>query len=161
MKMENRDNIYGNLSDKTKYLHIISMITTALKPYKIIRFSNDDIVFARRDQTDTNKRSKWFYNKLVKYKAKKAKAIRKWSEYFACEIDWSLVSVNKFKYQLEVKFTEFNFKMVNNILPTKSNLMRWKKANDSRCIYCSCEIHDTKHMLWECTNLNQLWEKIG
>ena len=43
-----RENVYHDLSDKTKFLHVISMITTALKPYKLIKFSNDNVLPTRK-----------------------------------------------------------------------------------------------------------------
>ncbi len=89
-----KGNIYGSLIDKTKYLRFLSMITSALKPYKQIRFSNENVIIPNVEGKDNNKRSKWFYNRLVKYKVKKAKAIKKWSQIFSCEIDWTIVCIN-------------------------------------------------------------------
>ena len=49
---------------------------------------------------------------------------------------------------------------MNNILPTGTNLMRWKKADNAFCIYCNINNHSTKHLLWDCKHLQQLWELI-
>ncbi len=51
--------------------------------------------------------------------------------------------------------------MINNILPTKSNLLRWKKVENANCIYCNTEVHDYKHMLWECSTVPVLWQKVA
>ncbi len=154
--------IYESLVDKIKYLRVLSMITSALKPYKEMRFSTENIIISNVDRIDDiNTRSKWFYNRLVKYKVKKAKAIKRWSQYFSCEIDWTIVYVNKYRFQFQVKFADFNFKMINNILPTKLNLLRWKKVENANCIYCNAEVHDCKHMLWDCKILTTLWQKVA
>jgi len=137
------------------------MVTTALKPFKQLRFSNENVVYCASTKIDGAKRSKWFYNGLIKYKGKKAKAIKQWCDYFECNANWHNVYVNKYKNQFEVKIIEFNFKMINDILPTKLNLMRWRKVEDSNCIYCNAKVHDIKHMLWDCYNINLLWQTIA
>ena len=48
--------------------------------------------------------------------------------------------------QLEIKIAEFNYKLMNKILPTVYNLFKWKKAPDGSCIYCREKCHDTVTM---------------
>ena len=112
------------------------MIKDALKPFKHVRFSAEYVHTVESIPDFAGKKSKWFYTRLLKQKAKNAKAIKRWCDFFALDINWSSVTCNKIKNQFEVKIGEFNYKLINDILPTGSNLMRWKKIDDPTCIYC-------------------------
>ena len=121
-----KSNIYEYLNNKHNYLHTIHMIQTALKPYKKQRFSIEPInqVEAKVKSMDN---CKTLYKHIIKRKSKKSKAIKKWSEFFDDEINWSNVFNNKLCGQYDPNILDFNFKLLNNLLPTKYNLMKWKK----------------------------------
>ena len=156
-----KDGIYQSLTIKAKYFRIIDLISCALKPYKVHRFSDAKVYFPKAVTSKVEKKSKWFYKHIVKEKRKKAKCIRKWSDYFNHETCWSHVYENKLNSQFEVKIAEFNYKMLNNILPTGDNLYKWKKVPTPNCIYCGFETHNLQHLFWDCSHLNSLWNIIS
>ena len=154
-----KNDIYEKLTCKHHYLRIISMIQVALRPFKILRFGQENF---QNDNRETNivcnNKCKWFYTELLKQKAVKAKAVKYWPEYFEIETDWYQVYMNKLKDQLEMKIAEFNYKLINNFLPTGCNLFKWKKAPDESCIYCKSKCHDVKHLLFLCPHLLNIWD---
>ena len=160
-----RENIFDRLEHKQSYLTTMSKIQQSLKQYKQIRFSygkmhNNDV-----DMVDTTtlekKKCKWFYKHIVKQKAKQATAITKWSDILHSEINWGDVYQRKIRHQFQTKLSEFNYKLLNNILPTGCNLLRWRKSESSNCIYCNYINHDTKHLLWDCQHCKDIWKIIS
>ncbi len=59
-----------------------------------------------------------------------------------------------------MKIAEFNYKFLNNILPTGCNLYKWKKVPTSACICCDFPLHDAGHLFLECPNVQTFWNKI-
>ena len=158
-KMKN--DIYENLVCKKNYFRTISMIQSALKPYKHLRFSED---YTHPDIQESNivfEKCKWFYGEILKQKAVTAKAIKHWTDYFETDVEWYQVYCNKLKSQLETKIAEFNYKLINGILPTGNNLFKWKRAHDTCCIYCHTLYHDAKHLLFECMHLSNIWDNVS
>ena len=156
-----KNDIYENLVCKQNYFRTISMIQDALKPYKHLRFSEDHVQPDIKTYTIVSEKCKWFYGELLKQKAVKSKAIKHWTEYFETDTIWYQVYCNKLKLQLETKIAEFNYKLINCILPTGSNLFKWKKAHDTCCIYCHRLYHDAKHLLYDCIHLSNIWENVS
>ena len=77
------------------------------------------------------------------------------------EINWSLIAQYKLKNQLQVKISEFNFKVLHNILGNNDNLFKWQKSPSPSCIYCNHHTHNSKHLLWECLPATHLWQNIS
>ena len=157
-----RQDIYANLRCKQHYLSTMSKIQQCLKPYKHFRFTEEQLNPEINTGFDIhNKKCKWFYNKIVALKQKNSKVPGKWKDEFQDEPDWSVVFVNKVTFQLEIKIAEFNFKFLNNFLPTKDNLYRWKKSDSPICTFCNQHIHDRKHLLWDCADIRNVWCTIN
>ncbi len=156
-----KQNIFQSLKTKVKYFRVIDLIRCAIRPYKELRFKEENITESKPHANNNNKACKWFYTNIVKQKVKHAKCIRKWNEFFKCDYEWKIVTERKIKSQFQVKISEFNYKMLNNILPTGDNLFKWKKVVKSNCIYCNNESHDLQHLLWDCIHLNHFWSKIS
>ena len=58
------------------------------------------------------------------------------------------------------KLREFNYKLLHNIIPSGKQLYKWKKINSDKCKVCG-KIEDTKHMLYECPRVNEIWNCIS
>ena len=158
-KMKN--DIYDNLTCKQHYFRTMSLIQYALRPYKHVRYVNDVIERHENNINLEGKKSKWFYVHLLKQKSECPKIFNKWSNIFNQDIEWKHVYERKIKNQFEAKITEFNFKLLHQILPTGRNLQRWKKLQQQSCIYCQCDIHDAKHLLYECPFIGNIWHTLG
>ena len=57
------------------------------------------------------------------------------------------------------KIAEFNYKVLHNILPCNVNLVRWKKAENKKCMFCK-EDEDIPHLLFNCMYAQTIWKKL-
>jgi hypothetical protein len=53
----------------------------------------------------------------------------------------------------------FLWKVGNNLLPTKSNLLKKRIVEDSACPICLQLPEDTFHILWRCPSATAVWQK--
>jgi hypothetical protein len=51
----------------------------------------------------------------------------------------------------------FIWRMCNNILPTKENLLKVGVVNDSMCVICNREPETVMHDIWECPAAQDVW----
>lgn len=58
------------------------------------------------------------------------------------------------------KLREFNFKLLHNIVPCGYILSKWNDKVNVNCQLCG-EIETTKHMLYECTHIRNIWDIIS
>ena len=65
--------------------------------------------------------------------------------------------VTKEKYK---KFSDFNYKLLHNILPSGVLVNKWNKNVTSECAFCK-EKENIKHILFDCKRVQQIWKKIG
>ncbi len=83
-----------------------------------------------------------------------------WENAFDMPINWSSV----YSYQVwnikEKKLAEFNYKILCNILYTKSTIAKWNKDISTTCDYCN-EEHTARHLIFECPRVVNLWKLIG
>ena len=66
----------------------------------------------------------------------------------------------KVKYIDDQVVSEFNYKLLNNLLSNNLYLSRWKNTPPF-CTACSDVIENTKHLIFECTNIQNIWKIIG
>ncbi len=156
-----KQNIFQSLKTKVNYFRVIDLISCAFRPYKELRFKEENVTESQLHTNIKNKACKWFYKKIVQQKVKPAKCIKRWNEIFSYDYEWKLIIERKIKNQFQVKISEFNYKMLNNILPTGDNLYKWKKVVKSNCIYCTEKEHNLEHLLWGCPHLNNFWNNIS
>ena len=158
-----RIGLYAQLQNKQYYFRVITQISQSLWQYADYRYA--DVPYHIAPDNDAanilNKKTKCFYNNIIKQKVLLPKTTNKWNMEFNMEINWSLIAQNKLKKQLQVKISEFNFKVLHNILANNDNLFKWQKSPSSSCIYCDQPIHNTKHLLWECLPAANLWQNIS
>ena len=57
----------------------------------------------------------------------------------------------------EVKLQEFQFKVNNHILVTKSFLLKIKKVDNDRCSFCNQESETIIHVLFLCNKVKEFW----
>ena len=59
-----------------------------------------------------------------------------------------------------INLEEFNYKLLNNIVPCGYVINKWKANISKYCDVCG-ELETTKHMLYDCDRIYQLWRKIS
>lgn len=68
--------------------------------------------------------------------------------------DEKIVKIN------DKSIAEFNFKLLHNLLPNNLYLSKWNKNIDKYCAYCR-EIENTKHMIFDCILVENIWKKVS
>lgn len=63
-----------------------------------------------------------------------------------------------FSITREIKLVMFQFKILHNIVFTKSKLFKAKLTNDSSCYLCKSDKQDLTHMLYSCPFVTQFWD---
>ncbi len=83
-----------------------------------------------------------------------------WEKAFDMTFKWSSIYNNKVWDVKEKKLSEFNYKLLCNILYTKSTISKWNPNIDINCDYCN-EPQTPRHLIFECPRVNNLWKLIG
>ena len=160
------EEIYMMLQNKHHYHRVLTLITKALREYRILRFSNEHVHYQNIHTftlylEGTETKSKYFYQILVKEKAKPLKILKTWDEIFQQEIEWDTVYHDKIKNQPEMKLSEFNYKIISGILATNYMLHKWRHSEHEHCIYCTEPKHTSIHLVYDCTHAQSIWRKVG
>ena len=64
---------------------------------------------------------------------------------------WALACPNKVKNLV--------WRAYRNSLPSKNNLLQRTIITDQTCDQCRCAVEDMTHAIWNCKNLDCVWEK--
>ncbi len=109
----------------------------------------------------TLQKSTFYYEILIKKKFQKNYMEDIWKETFDIhEIDWEKLYKNQVWDLQDKKLGEFNYKLLCNIIATRSKIVKWNKNINENCTYCNVK-QTVKHLLYECTRVNNLWAVIG
>ena len=111
--------------------------------------------------TFDDSRSNFFYRKLVDIKKSKPDRIQTyWINYFDIDVEsFDNIYTRKVKRIKDKKMSEFNFKILNNILPCNMNLLKWKRKDSDLCSLCNVP-EDIPHMLYYCKCARSIWDAI-
>ncbi len=106
-------------------------------------------------------RSKFFYEIMVAKKFEKNYMQRKWELDFNIESTrWKHIYKDRIWDVKDKKLAEYHYKLISNILCTKSVISKWNKNMDSSCPLCR-QRHTVKHLLYECEKIKHIWAIIG
>ena len=111
----------------------------------------------------TDKKSKFFYAILKARKESRPNMETIYARNFNFEnnkVIWKDIYEQKLVDINIVKVKEFNFKLLQNILPCGKVLSKWKPTISSKCSCCN-EIETVLHMLFECNRIREIWNKIS
>ena len=121
------------------------------------------ILFQNRFHDVTKARSKLFYQCLVSRKLSKGNMESVWAKKFNFSNSskmWNLVYKQKILDVKIVKISEFNYKLLHNIVPCGKILSKWQHHISERCKTCK-EIETSEHMLFECEKVKKIWNIIS
>ena len=76
-------------------------------------------------------------------------------------IYWRKIYCNKIKYISDPIIAEFNYKLLHNILNNNYLVSKWKPGFDMKCRYCDTVIENTKHLIYECYNVRNIWSILS
>ncbi len=106
-------------------------------------------------------KSKFYYEILVKQKFIPNYMEEVWENNFnLTQPNWPAIYHSKIWKINDKKLAEFNYKVLCNIIYTRSKLAKWNKQITNKCVFCD-QIQDTKHLLFECPRVENAWSLIG
>ena len=159
--------IYRVVRCKTDILAEVTKLKLALNPYKDYIGNNEPdidtylpLFIINGDVCDDFKscKSKFFYDCLRSLKCELPTGQIYWSDVLdLANEEFSSVYKNKISGIKEKKLSEFNYKVLHNILPCNTNLVRWQKKDEKNCRLCNVE-ESIEHMLFHCIDARSVWE---
>ena len=111
---------------------------------------------------NTKRKSKFFYSTLSIHSIVRPPIEEKWEEMLNSteQIDWKVIWSFNLQAMKENKISEFNFKLLHNLLPNRYNLFKWKLCNNPLCLYDD-QLHDNLHLFVKCKHTRLFWLKFG
>ena len=100
---------------------------------------------------------------LINKKAQKNYLENYWRQLFNYEkgiLNWKVVYKQKVKSVKYVKLAEFNYKVLNNIVPCGKIVSHWDESISKYCCRCNV-VQDCKHLLYTCPIFKSIWDKVG
>ena len=161
-KLKQKSNWISEYFILKKAIHIVLKD----KKYNITGINiNDKMIFYFQEiYTEINsKNSKFFYEILVQNKFICSNMEHIWSKKINIADNttiWKKIYKNKVINEKYKKFSDFNYKLIHNILPSGMLVNKWNKNVTSECAFCK-ERENINHILFECSRIKLIWEKIG
>lgn len=108
-----------------------------------------------------DKRCKFYYLNLLHKKFKPPCYQSAFNNLFNIGRDnWKDIYKRKVKNMYDKRLSEFNYKLLNNILNCNSFQYKCKSRSNANCEFCPCEKEDIKHLLFDCLSVQRLWQKL-
>ena len=156
-----------NLNDYFRLQGIFSAFSKLDIP-KIIytpRFKDDvilDIVLPPELLCSNQIKSKQFYDVLIREKYERPlSTFRIQNRYLVSDKELSLARSSIFTTTIDVRYREFQFKVLNNILILNYKLYKMKLINSPLCTFCKSENETTEHLFWNCTLTKVFWNELS
>ncbi len=106
-------------------------------------------------------KSNFYYPLLIEKKFVRNYMEHAWERDFGIQkTAWPSIYMSKVWKNVDRKLSEFNYKILCNILSNRQLVSKWNRNIDNKCQFCN-EIQNTKHLLYECPRVNNIWVLIG
>ena len=100
------------------------------------------------------------YSKLLSLRSKSPPTLKKRLLNFGSQKDdLRKLYLLPFEVTKEVKLSMFQYKIIHNILCTKSLLFKMKKEDSARCPFCPAD-HTIIHLFTECAQATLFWKEF-
>ena len=162
--------ILDKVADKRNILSEISLLVEALRPYRQYLNNSDHVpdtelpYFWKKGQpffTFTSAKSKMFYDAIVSQKVERNRMEEYWTRCLQKDdIDFKRMYIDRICAIKDKQLAEFNFKVINGILPCNVNLVRWRKGNTKKCNICNGD-ESIEHLLYYCKYASAIWESFS
>ena len=159
-------NIYGVRGTFLDYQALITKIPNRWKnminenkPYCITNAFNTTCGIYTQNLIKDKKGCRRFYDTMVG--ASEFIFINKWEREIGYISNDELLSYNLVIKELkEVALKDFQFKITNKILVTKSFLHRIRKIDENQCSYCASHSETIVHLFTECEKVTRFWQLL-
>ncbi|XP_062574193.1 uncharacterized protein LOC134236030 [Saccostrea cucullata] len=110
----------------------------------------------------TDKKCKFFYENMLSKKFKYPCYQSILGRNFCVSKEyWCNIYRNKIKLMYDKRLSEFNYKLLNNILCCNSFLQKCKLRENAKCEFCGNENENIKHLIFDCDNVKGVWQKLN
>ena len=76
------------------------------------------------------------------------------------EVDWEKTYILSFLCTKEMKLRIFQFKLLHRRIATNRFLYKIGVKDTDKCSFCKSETECLIHLFWDCTIINEFWNKI-
>ncbi len=159
------------LDNKSNWISEYVKIKTLFKRHKDM-FNTSNATYVNIKTTHTmlvnnnvhcirDQKSKFYYKILVNKKFYRNFMESKWERDFTIDkSEWEGI-YNRMIWSLpDKKISEFNFKVLHNIVQTREKICVWNRNINNQCQFCY-QKHSVFHLLYECVRIKNLWIIIG
>ena len=129
------------------------------------RFKDDvisDIILPTEVLQFNRIRSKQFYDVLVAEKYERPlSTFRLKNRYDVTDKELALARSYIVSITNDVRYREFQFKVLNNVLNLNYKLYKMKLICSPLCSFCNLENETTEHVFWNCKIIRDFWNKLA
>ena len=107
--------------------------------------------------------SKKTYKLLISKISKPPTAKRKFEEHYASDdfpLDWETIYSIPFECAIDTKTREFQYKVLNRILPFNDFLFKIGKIESPLCTFCHTTEENMPHLFFHCSIVRSFWHSI-
>ena len=103
--------------------------------------------------------SKNVYTSLLKRKTGNDVCIPRLNKYLELgdTVNWSEIYLRAYKYPIDTRTKEFQFKFLHDSLVNRYWLNKWRMAENNQCQICKIATDNIFHIYWECQSTRQFW----
>ena len=170
--MKSSEEILQKLVDRRNWISEYKIIMSALKrgidkikktSYLIPNISNKlAFSFSTGYYNFVEQKCSFFYRNLLHKKFQSPVHQSSLSrEFMICKEDWIDIYLCKISSPVDKKISEFNYKLLNNILCNNFFLKKCKLTDSDLCIHCNNCVENSKHLIFECSLVQTIWEFIS
>lgn len=124
----------------------------------------DDVLLYSNDKTFLLAKisSREIYNVLVSKRSITPTAKKKYDEDYSseCDLNWEFIYSNAFKCAIDTKTREFQYKILNRILPLNVFLFKIGKIDSPLCTFCQSSEETMYHLFFSCPLVSSFWHSI-
>ena len=119
--------------------------------------------FATQYDTFLNKKCNFFYHILLRKKfcspCYKSYLSRRFN--VNDKAHWEAIFTHNVQKTYDNDISEFNYKLLNNLLCSNLYLSKWKTDVNKFCKFCENEIENIEHLIYSCENVKEIWNLLG
>lgn len=82
-------------------------------------------------------------------------------EFDILKSDWENIYMNKIVLLHDKKISEFNYKLLNNLLSNNYFVSKIDKSCDCMCKICTEKVENSHHLIFECVNVQHTWKIVS
>ena len=82
------------------------------------------------------------------------------AKYPDLSLEWKEIYYLPFTVTRDTEISEFQYKLVSNIVCTNEKLFRFKMIDSLRCAFCQTEVESSEHLFFHCDITKSFWQLL-